>query len=269
MLSASFIDSRAGRIFCTRWDPDRQTGDGAGRSLLILPPFGEEMNKSRHLLAGVGRAVAAAGASALLPDLYGTGDSEGDFGDATITAWRADVDAALGQLGAGNRIVLVGVRFGALLAADAALRHRVAGLLLVQPMIDGRTQLNQLMRLRLAAGMAAGGERERSSDLRARLAAGESLEFAGYRVNGTLAEELEALELASLAPLPDTPVGLIEVAADLERPAMPALAKLAEGWRLAGVEVQQERVLCDAFWAAQELVHCPGLAAPVTRLAGL
>ena len=261
MLSASFIDSRAGRILCTRWQPTTEVR----QQVLILPPFGEEMNKSRHLLAALGRAAAAAGARALLPDLYGTGDSEGDFGEATLADWRADVDAALHQLDDDKPVQLLGVRFGALLAADAARRHRVAGLVLIQPLADGRAQLNQLLRLRIAAAMAGGGERERSADLRARLATGESLEFAGYRVNGRLAEDLEGLALDSLPPPPETPVRWVDVVPDAARAPAPAAAKLVEGWRRAGIDVEQESVVCDAFWAAQELVHCAALADPLER----
>ncbi len=223
------------------------------------------MNKSRHILAGLGRGLAAAGACALLPDLFGTGDSEGDFGEATLSKWRADVDAAIRHLGEETPIHLVGVRFGGLMAADAAQRHRVAGLVLIQPLADGRAQLNQLLRLRLAAAMAGGGERERSSELRARLAAGESLEFAGYRVNGTLAGDLEGLALDSLAPAASTPVHLVEIVSDAARDPTPVIQNLARRWHEAGARIEQKRVVCDAFWAAQELVQCRGLAEPVVQ----
>jgi exosortase A-associated hydrolase 2 len=227
------------------------------------------MNKSRHLLAALGRAAAASGACAVLPDLYGTGDSEGDFGEATLAIWRADVDACIRHLAEERPVHLVGVRFGALLAADAAQRHRVASLNLVQPLADGRAQLNQMLRLRLAAAMAAGGERQRSSDLRARLAAGESLEFAGYRLNGTLAEDLEGLTLDALVPPAGTPVRWIDVVPDAAREPTPAAERVVDRWRSAGNDVVQERVVCDAFWAAQELVPCPGIAEPIARaLAG-
>ena len=270
MLSATFLDSQAGRIFCTRWEPGQPSvPEPQRRPVLIVPPFGEEMNKSRHLLATLGRAAAASGACAVLPDLYGTGDSEGDFGEATLATWRADVDASIRHLGEEKPVHLVGVRFGALLAADAAQRHRVASLILVQPLADGRAQLNQMLRLRLAAAMAGGGERERSSDLRARLAAGEPLEFAGYRVNGALADDLEGLALDTLAPPAGTPVRWVDVVPDATREPAPALERVLEHWRLAGIDVAQERVVCDAFWAAQELVRCPDIAEPLARaLAG-
>jgi exosortase A-associated hydrolase 2 len=265
MLSASFLDSRAGRIFCTRWEPDQASRSSAQPQVLILPPFGEEMNKSRHLLAALGRAAAESGACALLPDLYGTGDSEGDFSEATLSHWRADVDACIRHLGQGSPLHLVGMRFGALLAAEAAQRHRVAGLVLVQPVTDGRNQLNQLLRLRLAAAMAGGGERERSSDLRARLAAGEVLEFAGYGVNGELAEDLEGLAMEALAPPACTRVSWVDVVADAAREPGPAVQRVLESWSRAGTQALQERVVCDAFWAAQELVQCPGIGAPLAR----
>ena len=50
--------------------------------VLYCPPFAEEMNKSRRMAALQARAFAKAGYGVLLLDLYGCGDSSGDFSDA-------------------------------------------------------------------------------------------------------------------------------------------------------------------------------------------
>jgi alpha/beta superfamily hydrolase len=55
----------------------------------------EELNKSRHVAAAQARAFAAAGYSVLQIDLYGCGDSSGDFGEpagqsgTTTCTWPA------------------------------------------------------------------------------------------------------------------------------------------------------------------------------------
>src|SRR3546814_1526626 len=59
-----------------------------------------EMNRSRRMAALQARALAALGIDVLLLDLFGTGDSAGDFRDARWEIWREDAMAAVAWLGA-------------------------------------------------------------------------------------------------------------------------------------------------------------------------
>ena len=68
-----FIDSAAGRVFAIYHRPAE--GGSNGPAMLYLPPFAEEMNRSRRMAALQARALAAAGYGVLLLDPYGTGDS--------------------------------------------------------------------------------------------------------------------------------------------------------------------------------------------------
>lgn len=265
MRSAFFLESRAGRIFCTGYP----AGDGAGRRILIVPPFAEELNKSRHVLAQIAARLADAGHAVLLPDLFGTGDSEGDFGDATLAVWRADLDAAIARLAPADALDLIGLRCGSLLAADAARRHRVGSLVLLHPVAEGRQQLMQMLRLRLAGGLGGGDRRESTGDLRRRLAGGESLEIAGYRLSGALAADLDSLRLADMPPVGADRVDWIELAPEAGRPPLPASQRVIDAWAVAGAAVDAASVVCDPFWATQELSQCPALVERVLyRLGG-
>ena len=62
--------------------------------VLYVHPLAEEMNKSRRMAAQQARALSTAGFAVLQIDLLGCGDSSGDFGDATWSAWIDDVLAA-------------------------------------------------------------------------------------------------------------------------------------------------------------------------------
>lgn len=83
------------------------------------------------------RHAAAQGRSWLRFDLRGHGRSDGAFGDFSISAMLADVEAVITQLRAQRRgkFYLVGSSMGAWLAVLAALRHpdRLKGLLLLAP----------------------------------------------------------------------------------------------------------------------------------------
>ncbi len=267
MRVARFIDGRAGRLFCV--GALHAPGERKGTRFLLVPPFAEEMNKSRHVLAALCRRLADAGHDVLMPDLYGTGDSEGDFGDATLETWRSDLDTAITHLGGGEALGVVGLRSGALLATDLASRRTLASLTLLHPQTDGRQQLTQMLRLRLAAGLMGGGERETATQLRQRLAEGETLEIAGYRLSAELASGLESLVLAGMPPTTAARVDWIEVAPQPERPLMPASQRVIDAWAHHGVAVDGAVVACDPFWATQEIAPCAAIVdATAPRLIG-
>src|SRR5436190_21776504 len=97
------------------------TGQHSAGAMLYLHPFAEEMNKSRRMAAMQARALAAAGWTVLQLDLFGCGDSEGEFGSASWTQWLDDAAAAIEWLDAdtGSTPALWGVRTGCLLTVQA------------------------------------------------------------------------------------------------------------------------------------------------------
>jgi len=253
MPVAFFTEGSAGSLFCI--GALRPAGIPT-RRVLLVPPFAEEMNKSRHLLSAILRGLAGAGHQVILPDLFGTGDSTGDFGEATIATWCSDLDHAIAQMDSTLPLDVVGLRFGALLAADLVERHPVRSLTLLQPVSEGRQQLTQMLRLRLAAGLMGSGERETAASLRQRLADGEDLEIAGYRLSGKLATGMEALSLGQMT-LPDLDrIQWLEAAPQPNRPLMPVSRRLVDAWVGRGIPVDAEVLVCDAFWATQEIADC-------------
>lgn len=257
MRSAFFLEGTAGRIFCSGDLPP--AGSQARAAALLIAPFGEEMNKSRHVLAAMIRRLADAGYAVLLPDLYGTGDSEGQFADATLDIWRADIDAAVDKLGAVGPIDVIGLRTGALLAADAIARHPVRSISFLHPVADGRQQLTQLLRLRLAGGLLGGEQKETAADLKQQLANGETLEIAGYGISPTMASDLESLALNKMDLSAVEAINWIELAPEPDRPLMPVSQRLVDGWRADELSVNTAVIACDQFWATQEIAHCPAI----------
>jgi len=259
VLKTGFLAGPNGSLHCTLFLP----ADGVSRHWLIhVPAFAEEMNKSRHMVARQARALNARGYAVLVPDLSGTGDSAGALADASWQAWRADlrflIDWAREQ--GADALTLWGLRSGCLLAAQVAADADipVQRLLLWQPVHGGRQQVAQFLRLRLAAGLTRGGG-ESAAALREALAAGETLEVAGYPVTATLLDEMETVQLAGLALPAGTAVQIFEVVGDSERPVTPLTAKLLEGWTRAGADCRAATVTGDSFWMTQELGFAPEL----------
>ena len=177
-------------------------------AVLYVPPFAEEMHKTRRMAALLARQLALQGIATLRIDLQGCGDSSGDFAEARWATWHDDLARASAWLEqrSGHRPALLGLRLGALLAMDyaaatsrAATPHR---LILWQPVLDGAAYLTQFLRLRMVGGIINADATARNSNLtcalRARLAAGEALEVGGYELAPELAQAVDGLTLAPL-----------------------------------------------------------------------
>jgi exosortase A-associated hydrolase 2 len=230
-------------------------------AVLFVHAFGEEMNKSRHMAALQASALACSGFEVLQLDLFGCGDSSGDFGDATWAAWLRDVELGWQWLRdrTDGTIWLWGHRTGCLLACESAARHgQPASLLLWQPVASGKLFLAQFLRMKiigqaLGEGRARGGVR----DLREALARGESVEVAGYSLSPDLALPLERAELT--APPAGSRVRWFEVVDSSSDGSSPAAQQRADAWRRTGVEVALHAVAGPAFWQTQEITGCPPL----------
>ena len=59
--------------------------------VIHVPAFAEEMNKCRPMVSRQARGLAESGIAVVVPDLSGTGDSEGEFSSATWLNWKADL----------------------------------------------------------------------------------------------------------------------------------------------------------------------------------
>ncbi|UXH80155.1 hydrolase 2, exosortase A system-associated [Roseateles amylovorans] len=234
--------------------------------LLWLPPFGEEMNKSRRMTALAARAFAAAGAEVLVMDLLGCGDSDGDFADATWTDWIED--ALLGarwlteRLPAEQRgntpLWLWGLRAGALLAGPVAQGlDRPVDLLLWQPVTVGKLQLQQFLRLKVAADLIGGQAKGALQALRDELDRGAPVEVAGYRLAPALATGLELAQLKPMAGI--RRVVWLEVSSREAATLTPAANTAVQAWRTQGAAVQADVVHGPSFWAASEIEEAPQL----------
>ena len=258
-------------------------------SVLAVHAFAEEITKTRAAAADGARTLAAAGFAVLQIDLTGCGDSAGDFEDATWAAWMADLTEGWAWLieHAGNsrgRRWLWGTRLGGLLAEQFASQcePRADGLLLWQPVLSGAQHLNQFLRLKTVGGLLrnAGGVQEvsragavaggttppltthvmsaASSSPRAELAAGITVEIAGYRLNPSLADAIENAQLGKREAAPSR-VCWFEVSSQPSASLSPIATRVAERWRAAGSDVAVSTIVGNAFWQTQEIERCDAL----------
>ncbi len=265
-----FIPGSTGPLFAVYYPP---VAVASTQAILHVPAFAEEMNKSRRMVALQARAFAEQGYAVLVLDLFGTGDSAGDFGQATWAIWRQDVKAALAWLlGQGAQtLTLWGLRLGVLLALDAAAgfsEYPVDRLLAWQPVTQGETFITQFLRLRVAAAMLNSTvPKESVAALKQRLMAGEAVEVAGYCLNPELVNPLIALRTdhMRLPNLADT--ALFEVSFDATAPLSAGsvhwLAHLQKNGQANTATGHQ--VLGPSFWSSQEIAEAPALIVATSK----
>ncbi|MRX06431.1 hydrolase 2, exosortase A system-associated [Pseudoduganella sp. FT25W] len=263
-----FLNADEGERFCLYHEPE--AGMPPRGAILHVHPFAEELNKSRRMVALQARAYAQAGFGVLQIDLFGCGDSSGEFAQARWDIWLNDLARAWQWMrkrhtGPGY---LWGLRLGALLALDFATRAQPDGLILWQPALSGRAYLNQFARLQSAARLFSGAP-----------AVEQDNEIAGYAMSPALADTIGQLDVQALAPR--CPVQWLELssppqdaaaeyaaaAGNVRAALQPASALVIDRWRQSGARVQAIPVHGQAFWASNEIGIVPELLAATTAAA--
>jgi exosortase A-associated hydrolase 2 len=250
---ASFDLAADGYRFTLRYEPP--AGVQRCGTVVLAPPFAEEMNRCRRMVALCSRRMADAGWRVIARDLLGCGDSSGEFSDATWKAWVDDLKPLLQEARPAEPLWLWGVRAGALLLPELLVERPDASVLLWQPATSGRTALNQFLRVKVAAAALGGRNRIDVKTLRASLESGRPIEIAGYTISAALAEGMDVAALA----LPQAFSGRvvwIEVSA-IDPPSLAAAGtELCREWRARAVPLATEAVAGEAFWQTQDTAEC-------------
>jgi exosortase A-associated hydrolase 2 len=232
--------------------------------ILHIPAFAEEMNKSRRMVALQAQAFAKSGYAVLVVDLYGTGDSTGDFSDATWMLWKQDITAAclwLIEQGA-SAITLWGLRMGALLAMDFASYTvlKINHVLCWQPVLNGELFVMQFLRLRLATAMMDNNApQEKTADLKQQLLDGQIVEVAGYALPPDLITPLLALSAHQIDTGNLERISFIEVVGNSDKPMSANLIKFVEQQQNKDRPIILQTVVGSPFWATQEIAEVPEL----------
>jgi uncharacterized protein len=145
-LSIRYFDANGRSLLAAVHLPSRLRPRSA--AVLLCNPFGEEAVRAHRAYRVMARKFEEAGYATMRFDYAGTGDSSGDVGEFGIADWSQDIVAASAELRRESgipRVVLVGLRLGATLAACAQREGlRAAHLLLWDPVVDGAQYLREL-----------------------------------------------------------------------------------------------------------------------------
>lgn len=225
-----------------------------------FPAFAEEMNKSRAMVSAQARVMAAQGFTVVVPDYFGTGDSQGDFSEASWQDWLDDMRFCQQWLEQqyGTETIFWGLRLGALMALELASSTNTSKLILWNPVLQGEQFIQQFLRLRLANSMIYGDSKEKLADLKLLLEQEGCLEVAGYQLSADLVKQISEVKARTLH-LPQVKNVLWTDLTTNAKPLAPVAETLVDQWKAADITVVAKAVMGPQFWNTQEISRADSL----------
>ena len=259
---AFFLPTEHGPCFCLFHTPRGATRRG---SILYLHPFAEELNTTRRIVAHQARILTQLGYGVLQIDLFGCGDSSGEFEEARWSTWLHTAHEAYLWLQENNPgpFWIWGLRAGALLAAALANQiqdntQQKVNLLLWQPVIDGHQMLQQFLRLS-QAGEWLGTRTANQLSASQMLAQGQAVDIAGYTISPELAQDLSQACLVPNYFANGARLVWLEVSSHNSQMLGPASDRSLANWKSAGWNTEVEVVRGTAFWQNFNTTETPAL----------
>lgn len=228
------------------------------RDIVYVHPFAGEMAASRNVIAAMARELASRGLGVLTVDLFGCGDSSGDFRQARWEIWREDVASAVHWLQeqGRERISLWGLRLGALLALDFAANsgENYENIFLWQPVLSGESMMTQFFRMNHDEMTdTAGSARLISAQHRRALPPAETIEVAGYELSSELIRAIDGQNIEDSSCMFSDPICWTEIVSNPEFPFRAEARRILDERVNRGLEVSSHRLMGSPFWL---FPHC-------------
>lgn len=227
--------------------------DGSSKgSVLFVPPFAEEMMKSRQQFTQLARALNCHGYLCAILDVQGTGDAMGELEAMTWDIWCDDVARAYNALAPYGPIGGIGLRLGALLLADAAMRHSLSfsKCTMWEPQTAGKTAIKQFLRIAAVASKMQGKTAESGSAV-------DGQEVGGYWVSNALEQSIASVVMPTTPPA--KAVQIIRLSNEPEPTIPPGWRGMMEAFRMSGATVDASALSCPGFWSTTEITTSEAL----------
>jgi pimeloyl-ACP methyl ester carboxylesterase len=245
----AFVGPPSARLFCCSCTPMDRTPT---YWLLMCPSLYADFTLNYRREVILARILASRGVAVQRFHYRGTGNSDGEASDVTLSSLVEDT-ARLAELMADDAPtgpILLGTRWGGLVAASAAAAVCATGLVLWEPVIEPGSYLREGLRAQMCRAVAArAASPVTPSRLSDHLRTFGSVDVLGYSLQGRLHDSSRALSLQTAIPLKttDTPPVLLLVPGSSK--GMPRdYQALVATWLSAGVDVRAETLSASAAW---------------------
>jgi alpha/beta superfamily hydrolase len=183
---------------------------------VMVGPFASERVMTYAPWVRWARFLAQNGVTTLHFDYRGIGESTGNFEDLSVSDWLDDLNLCTSWLQGQNPglpMVLHGLGFGGLIAANAFEKGSGNALLLWSPLTRGDQAIREALLRRMSFDMvqAGSGEAKSAVDYLAELDAGRPVTIEGYKVSSRLWKDCSALRLPTAAEKPSRPVHTVKL----------------------------------------------------------
>jgi pimeloyl-ACP methyl ester carboxylesterase len=174
-------------------------GSKASRAVVVCHPWGTEYIHAYRAMRQLTKMLTVNGIHTLRFDYFGTGDSAGDSTAGDLNGWQTDIHSAIEELvdttGA-TQISLVGLRLGATLAANVAVRLGAAinSLVLWDPVVSGSEYLTEMHHSARTGWLLPKSAPARPADQ------GGGHEIMGFPLTESMAASVKGIDLAAVAP---------------------------------------------------------------------
>lgn len=260
-----FIGEASARYFTTQFSSAETKAH-----IVFIPPFGEEMNRCRSLVASQARSFAAAGYACTLIDFYGTGDSQGELSESSLGIWYDNISRTIEFLKQelDQPVILWGLRLGGLLALDYAAKNpgSIQDIILWQPVNAAKVYVTQMLRQRVASLMVRDLPPETTKEIRQRLDDGEMVEIAGYIVGGVLINDIEAIDVESMSNICSGKIFWLEHVTGAGKEIGVASRRAVDSLSKSGASVEVFTFSDPPIWLIHERDFAPELLATTDSL---
>ncbi len=186
--------SQNSQIFLAHFLPDQALISARpGRFVILVPPFAEELNRSKRMYVLLARLLAKSGFHTIHFDYSGTGDSLGEWGQFDYSDWLGNLRDVYESIDEeALEVSFVALRFGALVLADAFGQGMIRSqkCILWDPIESGDSLVRQLVRMKIAAAMTENAKKITSKEVLDLIENSGYLESGGYRINKKLLDQI-------------------------------------------------------------------------------
>ena len=256
-----YFKSGENQLFAWLHRPSSTSNSNLG--MVICNPFGYESICAHRSVREFAEATAADGIPTLRFDYLGSGDSaEIDENADLLGTWTHDVVSAIQELRyrtGVDRVCLLGIRLGALLAALAATECRtVDSLILIGPIVSGRRYVRDLRMTQLAGNALSGSS---ASDIEGAIGGPKALEAGGFSLSPATVQSLTAVDLQKAAA-PTVRSMLI-----LDNDKLPSARRWADSLSGSGIELEYKTLpgLIEMVMTAPQFATVPRAMLDATR----
>lgn len=208
--------------------------------VLMCYPMAQEYLRAHRAYRQLAVQLAQNGFPVLRFDFYGCGDSGGDADEGDMMQWRRDIVTALGALHSRAtvaQICVIGLRLGGTLALlVGAERGGLDGLVVWDPILDGRAYLEELITLHEDVLRGSG------VPSRLRHSGAKPQELLGFPVTATHLADLERLTLTTFRQRPAARMLL------LDTQKSPGLETLQQHLQQLGMTVTYCQLPAPPLW---------------------